>query len=48
MSDNTSDYQSGRHVREGVVVKTVDGRFRGKWVGEGYKLRKNAEDVTDE
>ena len=38
----------GRHVREGVVVKTADGRFRGKWVGEGYKMRKNQEDATDE
>lgn len=37
----------GKHVREGVVVKTADGVFRGKWVGEGYKLRKHQTDNTD-
>jgi RNA ligase (TIGR02306 family) len=28
------------HIREGVVVRSWDGAHRGKWVGEGYRLRK--------
>lgn len=30
-------------IREGVVVRSRDGRKIGKWVGEGYRLRKNQE-----
>lgn len=36
------------HVREGVVVKTSDGKLRGKWVSQGYKLRAKGQDFTDE
>lgn len=43
LAEGNSAMPNSSHVREGVVVKSLDGKKRGKWVGEGYRLRKSAE-----
>lgn len=41
LAEGPSTIEPG-HIREGVVVTSADGARRGKYVGEGYRLRKDA------
>lgn len=40
LAEGPSVLGNGKHIREGVVVRSADWSRRGKWVGEGYYLIK--------